>query len=466
MEERKQALLASNDMKPVQGFVELDIPADVLWAAFEKAYLWPRWNPCFYWVRNRRLELGDRLQWVFQPIRWLYGYKMPAQAEIVELVPGEKVTWAVTVLPGFFALHTYSVESLPGGRSRFGSWEQAMGWNFRLMRRFWIAHFEYVKDRSLEGALTLEALYQRNGSLDEQSMPERSYMPLSLPVGKFFSQFRFLRLRYESLAPGMFAVFGGGGNTLVLESNGEVLVVDPKFPPYSGFLGRWIRSELDRPVTKIINTHFHFDHTQGNTEFPDAQIYAHERARDLMLARDGGWWRGRTGSLPVHTFADGAQETLSAGKHGVQVFHSGAAHTATDLWMVIHHQDQDWVVTGDILTLAHYPFIDLGEGGANPENQIRLLKTLARRFPAAVFVPGHGPLAKAADVLAFADYLEHLLRAVDLFRQRGIARAAAAEYLDLSIWNLSVSPIFHYGVGYLNAAHNARAVYELLAESD
>ena len=109
-------------MEPITASVELDVPVDALWKAFDQPSLWPRWNPCF-WCRNKRLQLGDKLIWCFEPIRPWFGYKMPAVASIVEIEPGRKVTWEVTALPCFYARHTYSIDEMPGGRSPFTSWE-------------------------------------------------------------------------------------------------------------------------------------------------------------------------------------------------------------------------------------------------------------------------------------------------------------------------------------------------------
>jgi hypothetical protein len=170
---RKASLDASIDMTPVEGEVEVEVPAAVLWEAFTHADLWPRWNRSFAWVRNRRLVLGDRLVWAFEPIRRRYLYRMPAVATIVELEPGARVTWEVTVFPGMYARHTYQVEPAGDDRSRFRSWEKAMGPGFRLLRRFWIAHFRFVRDRSLEGAHALERAYRDHGNLDLAALPRR-----------------------------------------------------------------------------------------------------------------------------------------------------------------------------------------------------------------------------------------------------------------------------------------------------
>jgi hypothetical protein len=166
---RESALEQSREMTPVEGTIDVAIPADALWASFLRSKRWPQWNRCFYWVHNRELALGRRLIWAFQPIRPRYLYKMFAIAKIVELDAAKRrVTWAVTAMPGFYARHTYHVDDLGGGRSRFGSWEQAMGLQIRVTstRRFWTAHFTFVKDRSLEGAKRLEAIYARDGSLN------------------------------------------------------------------------------------------------------------------------------------------------------------------------------------------------------------------------------------------------------------------------------------------------------------
>jgi hypothetical protein len=163
---RSTKLDQSTDMEPVDGTVEVAVPAAALWNLFTQAHLWPTWNRCFHWVRNKALHADQKLFWTFHPIKRRYLYKMPAIANIIELEPGGRVTWEVTALPGFFAHHTYSLDDLGDGRSRFRSWEKATGWSFRWARRFWLAHFEFVKDSSLDGARSLEEVYRRDGNFD------------------------------------------------------------------------------------------------------------------------------------------------------------------------------------------------------------------------------------------------------------------------------------------------------------
>ncbi|MCZ6788623.1 MAG: hypothetical protein O7D33_01550 [Chloroflexi bacterium] len=168
----EEQLELSNDMLPVQGTVDIEIPIDELWEVFTHANWWPIWNQCFFRVSNKSLVLSRQLTWFFHPIRWWYLYKMPARAKIVEVEEQERVTWQVTVLPGFYAQHTYHMEDLGNGITRFGSWEKAMGRGFKLMKWFWIPHFVFVRDRSLQGASFLEAVYQREGRFNEHVLKE------------------------------------------------------------------------------------------------------------------------------------------------------------------------------------------------------------------------------------------------------------------------------------------------------
>jgi hypothetical protein len=142
---------------PIEGSVEVDLPVEELWQVFRRVRDWPSWNPCFWiaGVRGGSLAEGRTLLWAFEPIKPHYPYKLPAVATLVEVVPQQRVTWEVTLMPGFHARHSYWMEPLGEGRSRFGSWEVAQGPLYRLLRPFWLAHFRFVRDASLAGAARL-----------------------------------------------------------------------------------------------------------------------------------------------------------------------------------------------------------------------------------------------------------------------------------------------------------------------
>ncbi len=138
------------------GSIELDLAVERLWDTFLDVPRWAAWNPCIWRARVSGGELreGARLIWAFNPIQPRYLYKLPAVAEIVEVVPHDRITWEVS-MPGFHAVHSYRFAALAEHRCRFGSWEVAEGPAYRALRRFWTAHFRYVCRESLAGAQTL-----------------------------------------------------------------------------------------------------------------------------------------------------------------------------------------------------------------------------------------------------------------------------------------------------------------------
>lgn len=148
---------------PVEGWVDVELSAQRMWAIFQDVRAWRRWNPCILTARvtGGELRTGATLRWAFNAIGSWYPYKLPATAEIVELEPGRKVTWEVR-LAGLHALHSYLVEPTGAATCRFGSTEIAEGPAYRFLRAFWLAHFRYVCRTSLEGARTMaEAMQPR-----------------------------------------------------------------------------------------------------------------------------------------------------------------------------------------------------------------------------------------------------------------------------------------------------------------
>jgi hypothetical protein len=141
---------------PIEGSVEVAMSVERLWEVFLDVPGWSRWNPCIWraGVRGGELREGAKLVWAFNAIRGAYLYKLPAVAEIVEVVPAQRVTWEVSA-PGFHALHSYRFAAVAADRCRFGSWEVAEGPAFGALRRFWLAHFRYVCAQSLAGARAL-----------------------------------------------------------------------------------------------------------------------------------------------------------------------------------------------------------------------------------------------------------------------------------------------------------------------
>ena len=470
---KKERLLASTEMAPVQGTVDVNVPIGVLWEAFTHANWWPRWNKCFFWAYNRDLQLGQQLIWTFQPIRWYYLYKMFAIANIVELHDGRKVTWEVTALPGFYARHTYHMEDLGDGRTRFGSWEQAHGAQIRfpLTKKFWVAHFTFVKDRSLEGARQLEDVYRRAGKITKDTLKPKRYwgfwlfellLLLLLVAGAIGASFynNYLRPTQIALAPGVEVVTAGGGNSLIVQDGADLMVLDTKFPPASDWLRKRLSNEFNERVNIVVNTHYHYDHTQGNTNYPNAKIYAYKTVPELMMKRDPDWWKDHQSGVPTELVNN--TRAFKVGNQDVFLFYPGPAHTHGDLFAYLRRGDKDIVATGDIVFHTYYPMMDLLEGGIDIPGLIQAVRMLAAKYPNATFVPGHGPIATANDLNHYADYLQSLWDSVTQARQSGWTEDQAVERIDLSKWNLTKLPSFHGGhLCWATAETNIRWVYQI-----
>jgi hypothetical protein len=158
---------------PVSDWIGMPMSVTELWQRFADVRAWPTWNPCMWTAtvtggpslaEGAVPAAGRLLVWAFNPIRRRYLYRLPAIATLVEVVPEQRMTWEVRLLPGMWARHTYWMEPLEDGGCRFGSWEVAEGPVYRLLRTFWLAHFRYVCRQSLIGAGRLAAPRRRRSA--------------------------------------------------------------------------------------------------------------------------------------------------------------------------------------------------------------------------------------------------------------------------------------------------------------
>ena len=72
---------------------------------------------------------------------------------------------------------------------------------------------------------------------------------------------------------------------VVRTAAGTVLIDTLLYPEESLRISGFVESALDSKVTHVINSHFHADHTTGACFFPEAQVIAHRRCRELLDSR-------------------------------------------------------------------------------------------------------------------------------------------------------------------------------------
>jgi cyclase len=217
---------------------------------------------------------------------------------------------------------------------------------------------------------------------------------------KATEQFESTPLTITSLGQGLYVFSGDGGDVTAISDDGSTLLIDSGVAPRISELSDSIYKTTMRPVTRLVNTHWHFDHTGGNTYFGSSgvTIIAQENVkRQLSSVEDVPFFGLRDGhyppqALPGVTYS--SNKTLHQGSQRLTLENYGSAHTDGDT--VIYIEPAHVTVVGDIFSNHFYPVIDLASGGSI-DGMIRAVdRILAQTDAQTRIVPGHGPLATRA----------------------------------------------------------------------
>jgi cyclase len=215
-------------------------------------------------------------------------------------------------------------------------------------------------------------------------------------------------IQAANIAAGLDLIQGPGGNIAVLRGADGLFVVDSGIPARGQEVFEKTRQVGSKPVSVLINTHWHFDHAGGNEVFG--------RAGAVIIAT--GATRKRLSSdqyneaFKMNTPASPAvarpsvtfdEAELHVGDETVHLFAVPPAHTDGDL--IVHFATRDVIHTGDLFSNGFYPNIDassLGWIGGMIAAADRILKLAG---PGTTIIPGHGPVAKKEDLAAFRKML-------------------------------------------------------------
>jgi len=200
---------------------------------------------------------------------------------------------------------------------------------------------------------------------------------------------------------------GGGGNVGVVADPDGVFMIDAMEEQVAGQIRDAVKGLPGGNHIRILaDTHWHFDHTDGNKAFgPDAVIIAHENVRSL-LAKDqvllGQQAKAlQAGALPNITFAD--KLAVYAGGETIRLVHYPRSHTDGDT--VVFFDRLKVVHMGDMFFSGMFPFLDVAHGG-DIDSWVRHLDTiLASLPPDAKIIPGHGSVTGPAELKSFRQML-------------------------------------------------------------
>ena len=189
---------------------------------------------------------------------------------------------------------------------------------------------------------------------------------------------------------------GGGGNTAIFLTNNGVWLVDTKINGYGQDIIAQVREITDKPITTIINTHTHYDHSGGNIEFSETvNFVVHEntlaqmaRATCESVTNCDAFKGENTKYLPETTYSDTL--ALFSGADRIDLYHFGRGHTDGDTFVVF--RDARTMHTGDMFQRMALPFIDVPNGnGSATEFGETLKKAVAGIRNVDIVIPGHNP---------------------------------------------------------------------------
>ncbi len=245
---------------------------------------------------------------------------------------------------------------------------------------------------------------------------------LGLAAGLVRAQqdFSKVEVKVSKVAGNVYMLEGSGGNIGVSVGDDGILIVDSEFAPLAPKIKAALHTLSAKPIRFVLNTHFHGDHTGGNSEFGrEAVIVAHDNVHQRLLAGTDGKPTPRE-ALPLISFNDTA--TVHLNGEDIRALHFPHGHTDGD--SIIYFPKSNVAHMGDDFVTYGFPFVD-GNGGGSIGGMITALEKALTQLPADVkIIPGHGPVSTPDDVRKFIAMMKDTR---DLVAQARKAGKSAAE---------------------------------------
>src|SRR5467141_1642837 len=269
--------------------------------------------------------------------------------------------------------------------------------------------------------------------------------------------FNAFPLETEKLGEDLTMLSGPGGNVVVLSGPDGKFVVDTFVAPAWPRLKEALDGLGDAPLKYVIDTHWHFDHTDNNAPLhaAGATVLAHENTKKRMsephdlpvfcLHLDPS----PAEALPQQTFA--ASHKLEANGETLALQHLAPAHTDTDIY--IHFQKANVIHMGDTFFNGMYPYIDSSTGGTITGMIAAAHKILPLAGNYTQIDPGHVPLGNKADLAKFRDMLVTARDRVQKLKSAGKSAQEAVAEKPLA----DLDPV--WGHGMLNSDLYVQVVY-------
>ena len=213
-------------------------------------------------------------------------------------------------------------------------------------------------------------------------------------VEKMRAQMGSAPIETTKLADGLVMLSGPGGNVVVLFGREGKVVVDSFVQPAWSRLKSTLDGLDGSPLKTLIDTHWHFDHSDNNANFRSAgaAILAHENTKKRLSEPHDvlgmHFEPSPAEALPTDTFADRRSVTLNGDQ--IILAHVPPAHTDTDI--LVHFSKGNILHMGDLFFNGTYPFIDASTRGTINGMISASDRALQMVDDKTKIVPGHGPL--------------------------------------------------------------------------
>jgi glyoxylase-like metal-dependent hydrolase (beta-lactamase superfamily II) len=227
----------------------------------------------------------------------------------------------------------------------------------------------------------------------------------------------------QKLRANVSVLMGAGGNIAVLPGRDGKLLIDAGFAGAGPKISNALASLSSDPIRYLVNTHWHFDHTDGNEwlHSAGAAILAHTNTRKHLstTTRVVGWdftflpWP--PGAIPEQVFED--ERTVQLNGTTIALKHYAPAHTDSDI--SVHFTDADIFHVADTFWNGYYPFIDYSTGGSI-DGMIRATEAnLARVTDKMIVIPGHGAVGDKSQLAFYRDLLVGAREKVAALKKQG-----------------------------------------------
>ncbi|MAO10918.1 MAG: MBL fold metallo-hydrolase [Flavobacteriaceae bacterium] len=254
---------------------------------------------------------------------------------------------------------------------------------------------------------------------------------------------------------------GKGGNIGLSFGKESILMIDDQYAELSQDILKAIRKISDKPIKTLINTHFHGDHTGGNTAFKKegAVIFSHEKTRERLTGVvNTDQKKIDESALPMVTFTENLQ--FHHNGETIQAFHIENAHTDGDV--AIFFPKNNVIHTGDVFFNGNYPYIDTKSGGSIDGYIKGLEKIKMMSNDDTKIIPGHGELGNIDDLTFTINMLNDIYKSVRFHFAKGKSLQDVLAMKDIT----SKYDEKGYGKGYISTDKILTTIYNEIEKTN